>query len=121
MRNLYTHKGDIFGWADVNEKFLGHELDLLAGAAEGTSNIDLTWKEQLYPDYRAPIVRRTAEGRHEAIFSRWGLPSSKKALMDAATKRADRPHGGSAPVRNSNTALERTFSLPDARSATQPA
>lgn len=120
MCNLYTHKGDIFGWADAHEKFLGHELELPAGAAEGTSNIDLTWKEQLYPDYRAPIVRRTAEGRHQAFISRWGLPSSKKALMDAATKRADKlrakgkdvdftellkmePDGGTTNVRNTNS------------------
>lgn len=84
MCNLYTLRGDIFGWAEVHEKFLDHELELPAGAAEGTSNIDLTWKEQLYPDYRGPIVVRSAEGSHRAAFARWGMPSSKQALFRAA-------------------------------------
>lgn len=44
----------------------------------------------LYPDYAAPIVRTGADGVRELVLSRWGLPSSKKALFDAATKRADR-------------------------------
>ena len=43
----------------------------------------------VYPDYRAPIVRNTPEGREMAMV-RWGLPSSPKALFDAATKRADK-------------------------------
>ena len=43
----------------------------------------------IFPDYPAPIVRKTAEGREMAMV-RWGMPSSKKALMDAASKRADK-------------------------------
>ncbi|MBW6397022.1 SOS response-associated peptidase family protein [Roseomonas sp. HJA6] len=43
----------------------------------------------VFPDYAAPIVRNTAEGRELALV-RWGMPSSKKALLDAATKRADK-------------------------------
>lgn len=43
----------------------------------------------IFPDYPAPIVRNTAEGRELAML-RWGMPSSKQALYQAATKRADK-------------------------------
>lgn len=89
MCNTYVHRGDVFVWASAHEKLLGEQLVLPAGAAEGASNIDLTWKEQLFPDDRAPIVIRTAEGRHRAAFARWGLPSSKQQLFKAAGDQAD--------------------------------
>ena len=41
----------------------------------------------VFPDYSAPIIRAGAGGR-EIATARWGMPSSQKALMDAATKRA---------------------------------
>lgn len=44
----------------------------------------------VFPDYAAPIVRRSASGEREMVDVRWGMPSSKKALLDAATKRADK-------------------------------
>ena len=43
----------------------------------------------IFRDYAAPIVRNTSEGRELAMV-RWGMPPSKKALLDAATKRADK-------------------------------
>lgn len=43
----------------------------------------------IFPDYAAPIVRNDAGGPRLAM-TRWGMPSSKKALLDAATKRADK-------------------------------
>lgn len=47
---------------------------------------------EIYPDYAAPIVRW--EGDERVLTSaRWGLPSSRKALFDAATKRADKLRG----------------------------
>lgn len=51
----------------------------------------------VFPDYAAPIVRNTPEGRALAMV-RWGMPSSKKALLDAATKRADKLHAKGKPV-----------------------
>lgn len=90
MCNLYTIEGDIFSWAEAHERFLGRALRLPAGAAEGASNIDLTWKPQVYPDYRAPIVRLGSDGAEEVGFARWGMPSSKQALFVAAKKRADK-------------------------------
>lgn len=41
----------------------------------------------IFPDYAAPIVRRVA-GERELAMARWGMPSSPKALLGAATKRA---------------------------------
>ena len=43
----------------------------------------------VYPDQMAPIVRNNA-GEREATWVRWGMPSSKEALMKAASKRADK-------------------------------
>ena len=43
----------------------------------------------VFPDYSAPIVRSTAEGR-ELAMARWGMPSSQQALFDAASRRADK-------------------------------
>lgn len=51
----------------------------------------------VYPDYPAPIVRNNA-GERELVMVRWGMPSSKKALFDAATKRADKLRAKGKPV-----------------------
>ena len=37
----------------------------------------------IFPDYSAPIVRM-ADGERELTMARWGMPSSQKALLDAA-------------------------------------
>lgn len=42
----------------------------------------------IFPDYEAPIVRTGADGVRELAMCRWGMPSSSKAILDAATKRA---------------------------------
>ncbi len=44
----------------------------------------------VYPDYAAPIVRTAADGMRELALSRWGMPSSSRAIYEAATKRADK-------------------------------
>lgn len=44
----------------------------------------------VFPDYPAPIVRSGPTGGLELAMARWGMPSSRKALLDAATKRADK-------------------------------
>jgi putative SOS response-associated peptidase YedK len=51
----------------------------------------------IFPDYAAPIVRNTPDGRELAKL-RWGLPSSQKALFDAASKRADKLREKGKPV-----------------------
>lgn len=44
----------------------------------------------IYPDYPAPIVRTGSDGVRELVLARWGMPNSRKVLMDAATRRADK-------------------------------
>jgi putative SOS response-associated peptidase YedK len=75
---------------------------------------------EVYPDREGLILRNAASGRAQLAHVRWGLPSSKKALLDAASKRADKlrakgkevdfdsllkmePDGGTTNVRNTNS------------------
>ncbi|ETR75076.1 hypothetical protein X566_20250 [Afipia sp. P52-10] len=51
----------------------------------------------IYPDYSAPIVRQTEAGR-ELTLMRWGMPSSQKALLEAAKKRAAKLEAKGKPV-----------------------
>lgn len=44
----------------------------------------------IFPDYAAPIVRSNAAGERELAMCRWGMPSSRKAILDAASKRAEK-------------------------------
>lgn len=44
----------------------------------------------VFPDYAAPVILLGEGGEREMRNLRWGMPSSKKALLDAATKRADK-------------------------------
>ena len=43
----------------------------------------------IYPDYPAPIVLKGEDGQREMRDLRWGMPSSKQALFQLASKRAD--------------------------------
>ncbi|MGU3495952.1 SOS response-associated peptidase [Xanthobacteraceae bacterium A53D] len=52
----------------------------------------------IFPDYSAPIVRTGADGVRELALARWGMPSSSKALLDAATKRAAKLEAKGKPV-----------------------
>ncbi|SEG59514.1 SOS response-associated peptidase [Bosea lathyri] len=75
----------------------------------------------IFPDYPAPIVRNASDGVRELAMVRWGMPSSKQAIYQAATKRADKlrakgkevdftellrmePDGGTTNVRNTSSA-----------------
>lgn len=62
-------------------------LDLARAMRSDVGNLE---PRDLYPDYAAPIVRMDDSGERILTTARWGLPSSKKALFDAATKRADK-------------------------------
>lgn len=55
----------------------------------------------VFPDYLAPIVRNTDAGAELAMV-RWGMPSSSRALYQAARKRAD----GIAKKRGSDLSKE---------------
>lgn len=52
----------------------------------------------IFPDYKAPIVRNAPDGVRELCLARWGMPSSQKAQLDAATKRADKLRAKGKPV-----------------------
>lgn len=73
----------------------------------------------IYPDYKAPIVRNI-DGKRELAEIRWGMPSSRQALFEAASRRADKlrakgkevdfdellkmePDGGTTNVRNTKS------------------
>lgn len=73
----------------------------------------------VFPDRFAPIVRNN-DGRRELAMVRWGMPSSSRALFDAASKRADKlrakgkefdfnellkmePDGGTTNIRNTSS------------------
>jgi putative SOS response-associated peptidase YedK len=75
----------------------------------------------IFPDYPAPIVRNAPDGVRELAMVRWGMPSSKKAIFEAAKKRAGKleakgkgvdfdellriePDGGTTNVRNTASA-----------------
>lgn len=79
MCNLYSHTSN------------GEAIRRLVGdfkrVHENVGN--LAPQPGIFPDYPAPIVRNTDEGRELAMV-RWGLPSSQQALYDAAAKRADK-------------------------------
>ena len=44
----------------------------------------------IFPDYLAPVVRNAPDGVRELTMCRWGMPSSQKAQLDAAKKRAQK-------------------------------
>ncbi len=85
----------------------------------------------VYPDYSAPIVRWDGDDRL-LTTARWGMPSSRKALMDAAARRADKlrtkgkevdfpkllelePDSGTTNVRNTASAHWRPWLRPENR------
>lgn len=93
-------------------------LNVVRATLDQTGNLPLL--PGIYPDYAAPIVRQ-ADGLRELTMARWGMPSSKKALFDAASKRADKlrtkgkevdfdqllrdePDSGTTNVRNTSSA-----------------
>jgi putative SOS response-associated peptidase YedK len=73
----------------------------------------------IFPDYPAPIVRNSPEGR-ELTMARWGMPSSSEAIFKKAKTRAEKleakgkqfdfkellrmePDGGTTNIRNTNS------------------
>jgi putative SOS response-associated peptidase YedK len=62
-------------------------LSLSRAMYNKTGNLE---PRDIYPDYPAPIIRHNEDGERVLTFARWGMPSSRKALLDAATKRADK-------------------------------
>ncbi|WP_210482873.1 SOS response-associated peptidase [Microvirga antarctica] len=61
--------------------------DLFRVARDSTGN--LPPMPGIFPDYAAPVVRNTQDGR-ELTMMRWGMPSSQKALLEATQRRAQK-------------------------------
>lgn len=87
MCNLYSHTS--------NTQAIFEFVRDVALIAPSVGN--LAPQTGIFPDYAAPIVRNTPEGRELAMV-RWGLPSSQKALYDAASRRADKLRDKGQPV-----------------------
>ena len=51
----------------------------------------------IFPDYQAPVVANRG-GIRELCMMRWGMPSSQKAQLDAAGRRADKLRAKGQPV-----------------------
>lgn len=49
-------------------------------------------------DSMGPIVRNGPDGQRELVRNRWGMPSSQRAIYDAAAKRADKLRAKGKPV-----------------------
>lgn len=62
----------------------------MALSSASTSSVGNLETGNVYPDYQAPIIRNGDDGGRELALARWGMPSSRKAIFEAATKRADK-------------------------------
>jgi putative SOS response-associated peptidase YedK len=60
-------------------------IELTRATRDTTGN--LAPMSSVFPDYKSPVVANR-NGVRELCLMRWGMPSSQKALLDAATKRA---------------------------------
>jgi putative SOS response-associated peptidase YedK len=106
--------------------------DILANTRAMVNRVGNLEPKDIYPDYPAPIVRTGGDGQRELVWSRWGMPSSKKALFDAATKRADKlrakgkdvdfpkllelePDSGTTNVRNTSSSHWKQWLKPENR------
>lgn len=104
-------------------------LDLARAMRSDVGNLE---PRDIYPDYPAPIVREDENGDRVLTLARWGMPSSRKAILDAATKRADKlrakgkavdfaellkmePDAGTTNVRNTTSAHWKPWLIPEHR------
>ena len=76
MCNLYSHRK---GPAAI--------IDLFRAMRSEVGNLE---PADYYPDYPAPIVRHDGAGNLVLTMARWGLTSSRKVILDNASKRADK-------------------------------
>ena len=84
MCNLYSHTTN----QEAIRRLFGVERDLAGNLAP---------QPGIFPDYAAPVVH-VQGGRLTLSLYRWGMPSSKRALYDAAAKRADKLRAKNRPV-----------------------
>lgn len=90
MCNLYELYYDIFGWAKAHEDLLKTHLSLPGGVTFEASNLDLSYPQFIGPNRLAPTVRLGPAGEHHVHFARWGMPSSRKRMVELLDKRVAR-------------------------------
>jgi putative SOS response-associated peptidase YedK len=76
MCNLYSHTRNVEAMRKLFATF-------------DDAGVNLPVQPGIFPDYQAPVIRNEAAGPRLAM-ARWGMPSSRKALLDAASRRADK-------------------------------
>lgn len=76
MCNLYSHTRNV----EAMRKLF---------AAFDDAGVNMSSQPGIFPDYAAPIIRNE-EGGPKLAMTRWGMPSSKQAIFQAAAKRADK-------------------------------
>ncbi len=64
--------------------------DILAMTRAMLSDVGNLEPRDIYPDYEAPIVRLDDKGDRLLTKARWGMPTSRKALIEATGKRVDK-------------------------------
>jgi len=86
----------------------------------------------VYPDYAAPVVARNEAGEREMRDMRWGMPSPRRVVQEAATRRADKlrakgqafdfnellkmePDKGVTNIRNTDSPHWRNWLAPNSR------
>ena len=90
MCNIEELYYDIFGWAQAHEDLLKKSLTLPNGVPFEAANVDLNYKQFTYPNYSKPTVRLGPNGEHHIHFARWGMPSSKRRMIELTRKRTAR-------------------------------
>lgn len=107
MCNLYSHTRNV-------------EAMRRLFAAFDDGGVNLPSQPGIFPDYDAPVIRNEGSGPRLAM-TRWGMPSSKQAVFEAAKKRATKlrdkgkevdfdellkvePDSGTTNVRNTTSA-----------------
>jgi putative SOS response-associated peptidase YedK len=74
----------------------------------------------IFPDYQAPVVANRG-GIRELCMMRWGMPSSQKAQLDAAGRRADKLRAKRKPVDfNALLRLEPDSGITNIRNTSSP-
>ena len=78
MCNLYSHTRNVDAMRQLFRRpFQSHGINLPAMPG-------------IFPDYPAPIIRKMAGASEpELAMVRWGMPSSKQAIYQSATKRVN--------------------------------
>jgi putative SOS response-associated peptidase YedK len=76
MCNLYSHTRNVEAMRKLFARF-------------DSGGVNMPSQPGIFPDYEAPIIRNE-EGGPRLAMTRWGMPTSKEVIFQAATKRADK-------------------------------